>query len=695
VDIGSAKIERENLLAQMISAMPGITDAVVSALAKNQIATIFDLLIHAPKSMVEHIDNPGLLHMEFGRHYVVTGKVVASKITGSLQKKRLEAVLQDDTGRMSVVFFGPAVNYAQIHLKDQALVKLSGEVKNFLGRPQMVHPKIITRTGQTVLEPLATYSQIGGLNSASFKRIIGKALRYLGQYEQAEHLSDNLLSSLKLAPLMPSLFAIHENPDTVKAWDSRGVNPFFRRLAFEEILSFYLRLMLERNDDRQKSAQSIAKVKCEDLVQNFLPFTLTNAQRRVVNEIIDDLSSPYAMTRLLQGDVGSGKTAVSALAALHAASAGLQVAVMAPTEILAEQLYQVYSGFFSTKPIRLALLTASTKQKERKLLLEELAARELNIVIGTHALLSDNIKFDRLGLIIVDEQHRFGVRQRAELVNSSANYQGFCPHLLVMSATPIPRSLALTLYGDLELSVIDERPKGRLPIHTQVLTGPVLKTLEKLCERILLTKQKAFIVFPLVEESEHLDLENATKAAAFLEEKFGSGMAMLLHGKMKAEEKAMAMASFRDNSISFLVATTVVEVGVDVPDATCMIIMHPERFGLAQLHQLRGRVGRRDQKSFCFLVTDLPNRFAPGFRRLNAMCNTENGFKLAEIDLEIRGPGELLGVKQSGLFNFVIFNHSDFADLIDPAKKCAKAIVKDGPRRQHDHLFVGKEAHFC
>jgi len=690
-----AKDGRENPLAMAVSRLPGVSKKLVESLAKYQIVSLFDLLLHAPKSVVEQSHCPGFLHMENGRHYVVEGKVVGRKITGSLQKKRLEAVLQDETGRLAVVFFGPAVNYAQLVLKEEAIVKLSGEAKNFLGRMQMVHPKIITAREAHNLDILPTYSQIAGIKSANFKKIVDKALLQIKQFEPTEHLGESVGKSSRLAPLYQSLVAIHEIGSNHGAWDDRHKNPYFRRLAFEEILSFYLRLNFERGQDKRKPAHAIKKIDVLELAKDVLPFILTSAQTRAANEILDDLKKTTAMTRLLQGDVGSGKTAVSAMATLHTAMAGLQVAVMAPTEILAEQLFQVYSEFFRKKSVKIALLTASTKPKEKAKLYAELHGQEIDIVVGTHALLSDKLRFRKLGLIVVDEQHRFGVKQRSDLISSCARYQDVSPHLLVMSATPIPRSLALTVYGDLDLSIIDERPKGRLPVHTQVITGPVLKTLEKLCERIRVTKQKAFIVFPLVEESEHLDLENASKAFSFIEDKFGQGAAMLLHGKMKAEEKAFAMAQFRDHGISFLVSTTVVEVGVDIPDATCMVIMHPERFGLAQLHQLRGRVGRRDLPSFCFLLTDITNKFGSAYQRLSAMCKTDNGFKLAEIDLAIRGPGELLGVKQSGLPNFTIFSHSDFADLIEPAKKYAQTIAKTGPKSEHHHLFLGKATHFC
>jgi ATP-dependent DNA helicase RecG len=685
----------DNPLAKSLRGI-GVSEKTAETLLKNHIETVFDLLLRVPKSIVEQVDSPGFLYMEAGRHYVVDGTVLATKVTGVGSRRRLEAILQDETGRMSAVFFGPAVVYAQKLLKQDATVTLAGEAKDFLGRIQMVHPKFITTQSQK--EPpaaLSTYAQIGGIASASFKKVVGKVLLGLKKSGFLDHAPKDVLARHAMAPLAHALLAIHEPVDAKnQEWDQRKSSPNFRRLAFEELINFYVRLNKERRIDTKQSGVMIKPAEISELIANFLPFTLTKAQERVVGEIISDMVKPNAMTRLVQGDVGSGKTAVSAVVARHVINASLQAAVMAPTEILAEQLFLVYQGFFKQTTARLALLTAHTKPKDRKIILEGIKNQTYDIVVGTHALLSEGVQFGRLGLVIIDEQHRFGVKQRAELLTVAANYQNFNPHLLVMSATPIPRSLALTFYGDLELSVIDERPAGRLPIHTQILTGAVLDSVQRLCERIIATKQKAFIVFPLIEESESLDLENATKAVAILQTSFGPESSMLLHGKMKPEEKALAMARFRDNHISFLVATTVVEVGIDIPDATCMIIVHPERFGLAQLHQLRGRVGRKNIKSFCFLVTDLTNKFGTAFKRLDALCKHDNGFRLAEIDLEIRGPGELLGTKQSGLPNFLVFNHLDFADLLTPAKAYAKTITEHGLKAEYLHLYPTQKAHF-
>lgn len=677
-----------NPLALKVELLAGVGERTTSLLAKSQIFTIYDLLLRVPKSVVLQEETPGFSYMEPGRTYVASGKVFAQKLSGFGAKRRLEIILQDETGKLWAVFFGPAVNYAQKIFTTEKTVTIAGEAKEFLGRMQMVHPKIITDSN--ISESSSTYSQLGGLSSATFKRTVEKALAKVKAWDSFDH-ADSLLPTLKMASMKDAMIAIHEQSSPL-SWDNRATCPFFRRLAFEELISFYLRLNLERSREKSKKSARVAPKPVLELAKDFLPFFLTNAQSKACLEIIADMNQEIAMARLVQGDVGSGKTAVSAIAALNAITSGFQVSVMAPTEILAEQLFQTFQGFFKNKPFKLALVTSSTKSKERKNIALGIKNGEISIAIGTHALLSEDIEFKNLGLLVIDEQHRFGVKQRASLLKTASLNQGFTPHLLVMSATPIPRSLALTVFGDLELSVIDERPPGRVPVHTQILSGPVLKSMEKLCERILSTRQKAFIVFPLVLESENLDLEHATKALAALQEKFGEKTCAILHGKMKADEKALAMEKFKNNEISFLVSTTVVEVGVDIPDATCMVIAHPERFGLAQLHQLRGRVGRKDLKSFCFLLTTA-NKFGPAFKRLNALCQSDNGFKLAEIDLEIRGAGELLGTRQSGLPSFLIFDHQVFADLVAPAKTHAKSIAQ---ALNNDHLHLHQtEAHFC
>lgn len=685
-----------NPLSIPITDINGIGDKTKEALYKVNIKSIFDIILRAPKTILAMEKSPGISFMQSGHTYMITAHIAGQKLTGVGNKKRLEILLKDNTHKiLSAVYFGPAVNYALHAIKNKDELTLTGEVKEFLGRMQMVHPKF-SSTEATKESTITTYSQIGGLKPTTFKKIVDKAILLIKKYDLKDCIDLEFFTEHHMSSLKEAILAVHE-PKSVEESriEDRGKSAHFRRLAFEELLGFYLNLNLQRQAKVEKNSIPIPVSNSTKLSENIFPFNLTNAQERVINEITHDLSQPTAMARMIQGDVGSGKTAVSATIALHVANSGQQIAVMAPTEILAEQLYKVFNDFLGQHTKGIRLITASTKTKERKIITEQLCSGELSVVVGTHALLSDDVKFHKLGLIIIDEQHRFGVKQRELLLEEAKNNQGYYPHMLVMSATPIPRSLALTAYGDLELSVIDERPKGRIPIHTQLITGSVLKNIEKLCERILSTKQKAFIVFPLIEESENLDLENAKNALLSLQKKFGNHCAMILHGKMKSQEKQQVMNDFRDNKFSLLVSTTVVEVGVDIPDATCMIIAHPERFGLAQLHQLRGRVGRKDLKSYCFLVSDINNKFSTSYQRLTAMCDSDNGFKLAEIDLKIRGPGELLGTKQSGLPNFLVFNYTDFASLVPIAKNLAKTFNSRQNIWQHiEHLTVEDSSHF-
>ncbi len=681
-----------NPLAEDLKAISGVGPKTQEALAKAGFSRIFELLLHTPKAVVEELDCPGFAFMEAGRTYVAKGLVLASKITGFGQKKRLEAILKDETGRLYVVFFGPAVNYAQNLIKLDQEITVSGEAKSFLNRLQMVHPKIYNDAAPKEPSNQSKYSQVSGIQPKVLKSVIEKALKHLGQNSYNDHLAERVLEEHSLSPLAKSLFAIH-HPTNSADWDKRASDPHYNRLAFEELLSFYVGMFRESRAQETK-ARAIRPKELAELCTEVLPFELTEAQKRAFLEIMSDMSQGLAMSRLLQGDVGSGKTAVSALAALLAFLDGSQTAVLAPTEILAEQLYGVYQSFLTKRGAKIAFLSASTKTKERRDFCQKLVNGEIDIAVGTHALLSEDIRWKALNLVIIDEQHRFGVKQRAALLENCRKQQGLTPHLLVMSATPIPRSLALTLYGDLDLSVINEKPPGRLPIATKILSGAPISSLQRLGERIVLSKQKAFVVFPLVEESEHLDLEDATKAAGVLKELFGADSCLLLHGRMSALEKNEVMNKFKNSSCPFLVSTTVIEVGVDIPDASCMVIVHPERFGLAQLHQLRGRVGRGKRESFCFLLSDIKNRFSTTYKRLNALCHSENGFELAQIDLDIRGPGELLGTRQAGLPNFHIFNHSDFGHLVDPAKKIAKEIAARAKSWELSHLYPHEEAHF-
>jgi ATP-dependent DNA helicase RecG len=683
----------ENLLALSLSSITGIGAKSSESLAKAGVYTVFDLFLRVPKDIIDEEASPGFLHMEAGHSYVAEGKVLETRTVGS-SKKRFEAVLEDDSGRLHVVFFGPAVFYAQSVFQKGKTLIVSGEAKVFMGKAQMVHPKIVKELPENFASKRTDYSQVQGITPPRFKKIVERALV---QFKEPllDHLSRDFCSKHKMAPLFDALLAIHKpSPKQAASWENRGSCPYFRRLAFEELLSYYARLFKKRSHGNDAMALPIALRSLTDLCENFLPFSLTGAQERVLKEIIAQLSHDKPMARLLQGDVGAGKTAVAAVLAKHVLSQDFQVAVMAPTEILAEQIFRNFQSYFKERQDKIALLSSQTKTKARALITRRLKEQDLSILVGTHALLSHDVDFRALNLLIIDEQHRFGVEQRSFLLNECERRFSHRPHLLVMTATPIPRSLALTLYGDLDLSVLDERPPGRKPVTTKILSGPPMANLLRLAERISASNQKAFVVFPLVEESEHMDLSDAESAFNLLKEHFGEDNCALLHGRMKADEKSAAMMRFISGKARFLVSTTVIEVGVDVPDASCMVIIHPERFGLAQLHQLRGRVGRGEIDSFCFLLSDIKSRFSPAFKRLQSLVDSDDGFKLSQIDLEIRGAGELLGTKQAGLQDFLVFNFSDFATIVEPAKLYAKSLMNSEKAINLRHLFSQESASF-
>lgn len=450
--------------------------------------------------------------------------------------------------------------------------------------------------------------------------------------------------------------------------------PAVKTLVFDDFFYLSLGLELKKREARLLTAPVLAPTyKLITPLAKTLPFNLTNAQKRVLGEIRSDLSQPRPMNRLIQGDVGSGKTMVALFSALMAIENGYQVTLVAPTEILAEQHYFGFKRYCETLGVKTSLLVSSLKAAEKKRVLADIASGATALAIGTHALLQEQVKFARLGLGIVDEQHRFGVEQRAILRKKGDN-----PHILVMTATPIPRTLALVAYGDLSLSIIDELPPGRSPITTVVWPSNKVDRVFESMKRELAAGRQAYVVYPLVEESEKSDLRDATKMAETLSLKFPQFKTVLVHGKMKQEEKESVMASFRANEAQILVATTIIEVGVDVPNATVMIIEHAERFGLAQLHQLRGRVGRGQHKSYCILVSSA--EVTPdGEKRLAVMAETQDGFRIAEADLQIRGAGEFMGTRQSGMSDLRVGDIAKDGQIMEAARGEAVALLEKDP----------------
>lgn len=524
------------------------------------------------------------------------------------------------------------------------------------------------------------YRKLGELSSKRLREIIHAILQSIPDSEIKETLPGDLRQRQHLIPRAKAFREIHFPPDDARLAEyDRARSQAHQRLIFEDFFWLALGLGLKRGQRIKEAKGARIKIgpQTKEAIAAVLPFKLTNAQRGVVKQIFADMQSDAPMNRLLQGDVGSGKTIVALIAMLAAMENGYQAALMAPTEILAEQHARNIKRLLRTTPHRVELLTGALRAAEKRRLHADLAAGEIKACIGTHALVQESVSFNNLGLVVIDEQHRFGVMQRAEL-----RARGFNPDVLVMTATPIPRSLAMTVYGDLDVSVIDEMPPGRTPIETKVLADNTddRRRVKQLISRELKAGRQVYVVYPLVEESEKMDLKNATQRYEYLRDKvFPSFSVGLMHGKMKAAEKDEVMRRFIANEIQILVSTTVIEVGVDVPNASLMVVEHAERFGLSQLHQLRGRVGRGAEKSYCVLLTS-DQRTSVAEERLGIMEKTSDGFLIAEKDLELRGAGELLGTRQSGLPEFRIGNLVRDQQILERARKESEFYLNKGER---------------
>ena len=522
------------------------------------------------------------------------------------------------------------------------------------------------------------YRKLGDFNSKRLREIVHATLALLVDAAIPETLPVELRRRHKLINRSVALRAIHfPTDDTPLALYEQARSPAHLRLIFEDFFWVVLAIALKRGKRTKETKSSVIKLDRATKLRigSVLPFKLTEAQRRVVKEIFRDLQSTAPMNRLLQGDVGSGKTIVSLIAMLAVMESGYQTALMAPTEILAEQHARNIKRLLAKAPYRVELLTGSLRAAEKRKLQLELATGEIHACIGTHALIQESVSFDKLALAVIDEQHRFGVMQRAEL-----RARGLNPDVLVMTATPIPRSLTMTIYGDLDVSVIDEMPPGRTPIETLVLGEDQRLEVKQLIAREVGAGRQVYVVYPLVEESEKMDLKDATRRYEYLRDKVFPKLSVgLVHGKMKSADKEEIMRRFVSGEIQILVSTTVIEVGVDVPNASVMVVEHAERFGLSQLHQLRGRVGRGAEKSYCVLLAS-DTKTGVATERLGIMAETNDGFKIAEKDLELRGPGELLGTRQSGLPEFRIANLVRDQRILDAARKEADFYLGKGER---------------
>ena len=596
----------------------------------------------------------------------------------SARKERVVAHFSDGTGVMDLVWFGAGGKYAKQNYRIGTDYLVFGKPTVFNNRIQLSHPDIDEAskvdTSAMGMQPYYNTTEKMkkmGLNSRSVERLVKTLLEALKD-PLPETLPDFIAQRLHLMSRDEALRNIHY-PQNARDLERARV-----RLKFEELFFVQLNILRYASDQRRKYRGYIFSQVGETFntfYYNHLPFQLTEAQKRVIREIRKDMGSGRQMNRLLQGDVGSGKTLVALMSMLIAIDNGYQACIMAPTEILAEQHLQTIMQFLGDMPVRVALLTGIVKGKRRQEIHEGLMDGTIDILVGTHAVIEDTVQFAHLGFVVVDEQHRFGVAQRAKLWSKSANP----PHILVMTATPIPRTLAMTLYGDLDVSIIDELPPGRKPVVTQHVFDRSLPSLYDSIRRQIHQGRQVYMVFPLIEESEKIDLKNLEDGFAALSQIFPEFRLSKVHGKMKPADKEEEMQRFVRGETQILVATTVIEVGVNVPNASVMVIFDAQRFGLSQLHQLRGRVGRGADQSYCLLVT--PYQLSEDTRkRIDIMCDTNDGFRIAEADLKLRGPGDLEGTAQSGMaFDLKIADIARDGQLVQMARDEAQTIVDDDP----------------
>src|SRR5215475_8119404 len=680
-----------NGLQSPVQMIKGVGPQRAELLAKRGIHTLEDLLSYLPFRYEDRIRFSQVKDVRPNAVFTLRVTVMSGQAVRTMRGRDAiyHLLVQDETGSLPCKFFHGGYLEGRLKPGQQLILHGKSEVdKQRPARVEMVNPQmeVISSDGLDSTEVgriVPIYEAIGTFGSRAIRRAIYAALQQLDP-RLPDVLPAALRAKLKFPAHRDAVIQAHfpppeESLDALNQFRS----PAQQRLIFEELFLYQLSLALDRRATRKENAIAfrVREENVREALKRILPFKPTTAQKRVLAEIAADLQSAAPMNRLLQGDVGSGKTIVALQAAVIAIENVCQAALMAPTEILAVQHFLSARRILEKAGYKVELLISGMKFSEKQAALERISSGEAQLVIGTHALIEDNVKFARLGFVAIDEQHRFGVLQRKRLMDKAATY-GHAPHVLVLTATPIPRTLSLTLYGDLDVSIIDELPPGRTPIVTSTATEPHLSGVWESLRREVAAGHQAYVVYPVIEESK-LELKAAMEEyerlskQAFPKLKLG-----LLHGRLSSEDKEIVMIKFRLNEIQILVATTVVEVGVDVPNATVMVIEHAERFGLSQLHQLRGRIGRGAEKSHCILVA--PGHMTDNARaRLETMVRTSNGFEIAETDLQLRGPGEFFGTRQSGDLGFHIANPSRDRELLDVARQEAFALA-ESPESQNE-----------
>lgn len=680
-----------DILNTEIQYLPGIGEKRAALLSEELgISTFRDMLYTFPFKYIDRTKIHSVCDIEPSMAYIqLRGRISSVRLIGEGRKKRLSAGFSDGTGSIELIWF-QGIKWVQAKIA-------AGKEYIIFGRPSaynrswsLVHPELEEISeGRTISRSglfMSIYSSTdklrnGGISVRSFanleQTLLSKVLPYI-----SETLPHDIISRYSLSPLKWSLQAIHAPKN------ANDLNKARHRLKFEELFFLQLSLLKQKNV-RMRGEKGLLCPRVGDAF-NFcykhLKFELTGAQKRVIKEIKSDMTSGQSMNRLLQGDVGSGKTLVALLTALLAVDNGFQACIMAPTEVLATQHYNNFINMMEGSNVKIALLTGNTKKRERDSIDTALEDGTLDILVGTHALIEERVSFSRLGFVVIDEQHRFGVEQRAKLRLKSET----TPHVLVMTATPIPRTLAMTLYGDLDVSVLDELPPGRKPIQTLHLTENKRSGMYDFVKREIDKGHQAFIVYPLIRESEKMDYRNLEEGYMNIIDTFKAPeyVTAVVHGQQKAENKAYDMELFASGKAHILVATSVIEVGVDVPNASVMVIESAERFGLSQLHQLRGRVGRGAEKSYCILMTGY-KLSKESRRRIELMCSTTDGFELAEEDMKMRGPGDMEGTRQSGLaIDLKIANLSTDGLLLNMAREAAASVLENDPLLSSEENFI-------
>ncbi len=683
-----------SILQSPIEYLKGVGPLRADLLKKElHIFTFADLLEHFPYRHLDKTKVDAIAAISFDQDFVqVRGRLIDIEVIGASRGKRLVAHVKDATGVLELVWF-QGIQWVQKRLNIGSDYLVFGKPSFFMSKPQITHPEIDVLTpenaeGKNVLEPIYSTTEklkAKGLNGRTIGKLTAALLPQVHEKDIPEILPDAIVQKLKLPHRYKAYLHLHFPPDA-EAYEAA-----LKRLKFEELFLAQVRMALIKSN-RHRFSKGIVFDKVGDLFNEFynkhLPFQLTGAQKRVIKEIRQDTARGHQMNRLLQGDVGSGKTMVALLTMLLAADNGYQSCLMAPTEILAQQHYNSISKLLQPMDVNVGLLTGSTPKKERDVLLKALTEGSMPIIIGTHALIEDKVQFKNLGLSIVDEQHRFGVAQRAEL-KLKGDMQ---PHILVMTATPIPRTMAMTAYGDLDYSVMDELPPGRKPVTTVHRLEHARPAVMDFVKQEIAKGRQAYFIYPLIEESDKLDFENLMKGyeevkAFFPEPQYYISM---VHGRQKPEVKETNMMRFKTGDTQIMVSTTVIEVGVDVPNASVMVIESAQRFGLSQLHQLRGRVGRGSEQSFCILLTG-KKLTQDGRERLKIMTATNDGFLIAEKDLELRGPGDIEGTRQSGMMDFKLASIVKDKDiLVTAAHLCYELLDADPDLSSAENLRLKK-----